>query len=64
MATNLGFAPKHHFRVAKVTLVAMSTVILTSAVAPAQQADVAPEIVARMAKEKEARHECVGGSRR
>ena len=44
--------------VAKVTFVAMSTLILTSAVAPAQQADVPPEIVARMAKEKEARHEC------
>ena len=44
--------------VAKVALVTMPALILTSAVVPAQQADVAPEIVARMAKEKEARREC------
>jgi hypothetical protein len=37
--------------VAKVALVSMPALILTSAVVSAQQADVAPEIVARMAGE-------------
>ena len=38
--------------VAKVALVSMPALILTSAVVSAQQADVAPEIVARMARRR------------